>query len=141
MTKGEETKSIPVTQQMVWNAYHKVKSNGGSAGIDKVSLEEFKIDLDKNLYKIWNRLTSGSYFPPAVREKSIPKKDGSKRKLDGFRGIENGSHSPASIWSIDWSKSVSLPGFFSRSRIRFSSMDKCHAGISEVSCLLGDKLT
>jgi len=81
MTKGEETKSIPVTQQMVWNAYHKVKSNGGSAGVDKVSLEEFKVDLDKNLYKIWNRLTSGSYFPPAVREKSIPKKDGSKRKL------------------------------------------------------------
>lgn len=66
---------------MVREAYLKVKGNRGSAGVDKVSLEEFELDLEKHLYKIWNRLTSGSYFPPAVREVEIPKKDGRVRKL------------------------------------------------------------
>lgn len=78
---GLETKSLPITQQMVRNAYRKVKSNQGSAGIDQVSLEEFQGDLSNNLYKLWNRMSSGSYFPPAVREVSIPKSNGKKRKL------------------------------------------------------------
>jgi len=81
MTKGKETRSLPITKQMVWKAYQKVKSNQGSAGVDQVSLEKFQEDLDKNLYKIWNRLSSGSYFPPPVREVEIPKKDGRMRKL------------------------------------------------------------
>lgn len=82
-TKEEatESKSIPITKRMVWNAYKKVKTNKGSAGVDQVSIEVFEQDLSKNLYKIWNRLTSGSYFPSAVRAVSIPKKDGSKRQL------------------------------------------------------------
>lgn len=75
------TKSLPITQSMVWKAYKKVKSNRGSAGVDQVSLSDFDECLEKNLYKIWNRLSSGSYFPPSVREVEIPKKDGSKRKL------------------------------------------------------------
>jgi len=66
---------------MVWSAYKKVKSNRGSAGVDRVSLEVFEIDLGSNLYKIWNRLSSGSYFPPPVREVTIPKRDGKTRKL------------------------------------------------------------
>ena len=77
----EETKSLPVTKRMVWEAYQKVKSNRGSAGIDKQSISDFQLKLTKNLYKIWNRLTSGSYFPPPVKEVEIPKKDGKKRKL------------------------------------------------------------
>lgn len=81
MIKREETKSVPITKRMVWNAYQKVKRNGGSAGIDGESLEEFQKNLSKNLYKIWNRLSSGSYFPPAVKEVSIPKTDGRERKL------------------------------------------------------------
>lgn len=81
MTKEEETRSLPITKQMVWRAYQKVKTNGGSAGVDQVSLNDFQQNLDKNLYKIWNRLSSGSYFPPPVREVEIPKKDGKKRKL------------------------------------------------------------
>ena len=79
--EGEKTKSIPITELMVWNAYRKVKANRGSAGIDKISLEEFEGDKLKQLYKIWNRLSSGSYFPPSVRAVDIPKKDGSTRKL------------------------------------------------------------
>ena len=81
MIEEETAKSIPVTQLMVWQAYRKVKANKGSAGIDKVSLEEFEADKLRQLYKIWNRLSSGSYFPPAVRAVEIPKKDGSTRKL------------------------------------------------------------
>jgi len=73
MIKEEKTKSIPITKQMVWKTYQKVKRNGGSARVDGESLELFQQDLTKNLYKIWNRLSSGSYFPPAVKEVSIPK--------------------------------------------------------------------
>lgn len=78
-----ETKSVtvPITKQMVKEAYRKVKSNQGSAGVDKESLEEFQTDLLNNLYKLWNRLSSGSYFPKPVREVSIPKANGSKRIL------------------------------------------------------------
>jgi len=66
---------------MVWVAYKKVKANKGSAGIDGLSLEQFELNLENNLYRIWNRLASGSYFPPPLKEVEIPKKDGSKRKL------------------------------------------------------------
>ncbi len=78
-----ETKltTVPITQQMVKNAYRKVKSNGGSAGVDKESLEEFQADLKNNLYKLWNRMSSGSYFPKSVKEVEIPKASGGKRKL------------------------------------------------------------
>jgi group II intron reverse transcriptase/maturase len=76
-----QTKSIPISKQMVWEAYKKVKANKGSAGIDGISLEMFDEKLSGNLYKIWNRLTSGSYFPPPVKEVEIPKKDGNTRKL------------------------------------------------------------
>jgi group II intron reverse transcriptase/maturase len=66
---------------MVKQAYRKVKGNKGSAGVDKESLEGFEADLLKNLYKIWNRLSSGSYFPKPVREVEIPKASGGTRKL------------------------------------------------------------
>ncbi|WP_245907054.1 reverse transcriptase domain-containing protein [Reichenbachiella versicolor] len=78
---GLETKSLPITQRMVKDAYRNVKSNKGSAGVDQVSLEEYQQDLSNNLYKLWNRLTSGSYFPPSVRAVSIPKSNGKRRKL------------------------------------------------------------
>ena len=66
---------------MVWAAYKKVKANKGSAGVDTVSLEEFDANRSKYLYKLWNRMASGSYFPPPVKEVEIPKKDGEVRKL------------------------------------------------------------
>ena len=66
-----ETKSQPITRVMVWRAYHKVKVNHGSAGIDRMNWD----DLDKNLrserYKLWNRLSSGSYFPLPVKQVAI----------------------------------------------------------------------
>ncbi len=66
---------------MVWQAYKKVKANKGSYGIDGLSWEELDKDLSTQLYKLWNRLASGSYFPMPVKEVSINKKSGGKRKL------------------------------------------------------------
>jgi group II intron reverse transcriptase/maturase len=77
----EKTRPLPITTKMVEDAYRKVSSNGGSTGIDNVSLTDFNTNLSGNLYKIWNRLSSGSYFPPAVKECEIDKSDGKKRKL------------------------------------------------------------
>jgi RNA-directed DNA polymerase len=80
MTK-EMTKSLPISKRMVYNSYLKVIAKDGSAGIDKQSIEQFNENLSGNLYKIWNRMTSGSYFPPPVRTVFIPKKQGGKRPL------------------------------------------------------------
>jgi RNA-directed DNA polymerase len=66
---------------MVWEAYKKVRSNQGSAGVDQISMEQFDAERSKHLYKLWNRMASGSYFPPPVKEVEIPKKDGKIRKL------------------------------------------------------------
>lgn len=77
----EESKSLPITKRMVWKAYMRVKASNGGAGIDNESLEDFAADLYSNLYKLWNRLASGSYFPPAVKEVEIPKGEGKVRKL------------------------------------------------------------
>ena len=77
----EMTKSLPVSKRMVYNSYLKVCDKNGGAGIDKESIEMFNKNLSGNLYKIWNRMTSGSYFPPPVRTVFIPKKQGGERPL------------------------------------------------------------
>jgi len=76
-----ETKSQPITKLMVWQAYKEVRSNKGGGGIDKMSLDDLEQNKSKELYKLWNRLTSGSYFPAPVRQVTIPKKGGGERKL------------------------------------------------------------
>ena len=76
-----ESKTVPITKDMVRKAYKKVKVNQGSAGVDKESLEMFQLNLSDNLYKLWNRMASGSYFPKPVKEVEIPKANGGKRKL------------------------------------------------------------
>jgi RNA-directed DNA polymerase len=75
------TKSIPITKQMVWEAYKKVRSNHGAAGLDRETIERYEERLSDNLYILWNRLSSGSYFPAPVLEVEIPKSDGRMRKL------------------------------------------------------------
>ena len=74
-------KQFYISKNVVFAAWKRVKSNKGTYGIDGESLEEFEIDLKNNLYKIWNRMSSGSYFPPPVRSVLIPKKSGGSRKL------------------------------------------------------------
>lgn len=76
-----KTKSFTISKQLVMEAYQRVKSNAGAAGVDQQTLEDFNRNLKDNLYKIWNRMASGTYFPPAVRAVSIPKTSGGERIL------------------------------------------------------------
>jgi len=72
----DEAKPFKIPKREVWEAYKRVKANQGAAGVDGQSIAEFEADLEDNLYKLWNRLSSGSYFPPPVRRVEIPKRDG-----------------------------------------------------------------
>jgi RNA-directed DNA polymerase len=76
-----KTKPYAISKKVVYEAFLRVKANKGSAGIDEESIEEFELNLKDNLYKLWNRMSSGSYFPPAVKAVDIPKKAGGTRTL------------------------------------------------------------
>ncbi len=76
-----ETKPFGISKRAVWEAYRRVKENRGAAGVDHQSLEDFGENLSNNLYKLWNRLASGSYFPPPVLMVEIPKAHGGMRTL------------------------------------------------------------
>lgn len=77
----KSAKPFDIPKRIVWEAYKEVKANRGAAGIDGESIEAFEADLKDNLYKIWNRMSSGSYFPPPVKAVEIPKKSGGIRVL------------------------------------------------------------
>jgi RNA-directed DNA polymerase len=74
-------KSFEIPKRLVWEAYKRVKANRGAAGVDEQSLKEFEESLGDHLYRIWNRMSSGSYFPPPVKAVAIPKKSGGERTL------------------------------------------------------------
>jgi len=76
-------KSFAISKWAVWEAYLRVKANKGAPGVDEQSIAEFEADLKDNLYKLWNRLSSGSYFPPPVRAVEIPKRGGSGVRVLG----------------------------------------------------------
>ncbi len=75
------TKPFVIPKKLVWDAFQRVKANGGSAGVDEESIKMFESKLKDNLYKLWNRMGSGSYFPPPVKAVPIPKKSGGTRIL------------------------------------------------------------
>jgi len=74
-------KPFEIPKREVWEAYKRVRANQGAAGVDGQSIAEFEVNLADNLYKLWNRMSSGSYFPPPVRQVDIPKDDGGTRRL------------------------------------------------------------
>ena len=80
-TAAASAKPLPICKRQVWEAYKRVKANRGAAGVDGQTLTEFDENVVDNLYKLWNRLASGSYMPPAVRRVEIPKSDGGVRPL------------------------------------------------------------
>ena len=77
----DKPKPYAIPQGLVYQAYERVKANRGAAGVDGESLRMFEKDLKNNLYKVWNRMSSGSYFPPPVKAVEIPKKSGGVRIL------------------------------------------------------------
>lgn len=74
-------KSFEISKWEVWEAFQEVKRNQGAPGVDGQSIADFESDLRGNLYKIWNRMSSGTYFPPPVRAVEIPKQHGGTRML------------------------------------------------------------
>ena len=76
-----QVKPFDIPKSMVWEAYQRVKANKGAAGVDGQSVEQFEQDLKNNLYRLWNRMSSGSYFPPPVKAVEIPKASGGVRIL------------------------------------------------------------
>lgn len=77
----ENTKSQPIREEQVWSAYQEVRKHGKTSGVDELTLKDYEEVRSRELYKVWNRMSSGSYFPPAVRRVEIPKGNGKKRKL------------------------------------------------------------
>lgn len=76
-----KTKAYLISKSVVWEAYKRVKANKGTSGVDDESIDAFEVNLKDNLYKLWNRMSSGSYFAPAVKLVEIEKKGGGKRPL------------------------------------------------------------
>ena len=77
----DKAKPFEISKWAIWEAYKKVKANRGAAGVDGESLKDFESNLKRNLYKLWNRMSSGSYMPPPVKAVAIPKKGGGERIL------------------------------------------------------------
>ena len=77
----KEAKPFVIDKTLIYKAYLKVKENKGSAGVDSVSIADYEKDLGNRLYKLWNRMSSGSYMPNSVRLVEIPKPGGGKRPL------------------------------------------------------------
>ena len=84
----DRTKPFPISKRQVWEAWKKVKANQGGAGIDGQTIEAFEAKVGDNLYKLWNRMASGSYHPSPVRRVEIPKADGGVRPL-GIPTVED----------------------------------------------------
>ena len=82
-------KPFAIPKQLVWEAYRRVAANKGAPGVDGQALDEFEADLRDNLYKIWNRMSSGSYFPPPVRAVEIPKPHGGGVRVLGVPTISD----------------------------------------------------
>ena len=99
----DEAKPFDIPKREVWEAFKKVKANQGAAGVDGQSIADFEADLSNNLYKLWNRLSSGSYFPPPVRRVDIPKAGGGTRPL-GIPTVADriARRSPVGTWSRVW---------------------------------------
>jgi RNA-directed DNA polymerase len=93
-----EAKPFCISKKEVWEAYQRVKKNKGAAGTDDQSIEDFEKRLKKNLYKIWNRMSSGSYFPPPVRTVKIPKKNGVNRFPLMIKGLSANCCSEGEKW-------------------------------------------
>ena len=84
-----QVKPFEISKWMVWEAYQRVKANKGAAGVDEVTVERYEQDLNNNLFKLWNRMSSGSYFPPPVKAVEIPKAGGRGVRILGVPTVDD----------------------------------------------------
>ncbi len=106
-------KSFEISKREVWEAFQEVKKNKGAPGVDGQSIAEFEADLKNNLYKIWNRMSSGTYFPPPVRAVEIPKQHGGGTRILGIPTVADRVAGPwwQGIWGPEWNRSsTTTPG-------------------------------
>ena len=98
-------KPFQISKWKVWEAYQRVKANKGAAGVDEQSITEFEADREQNLYKIWNRMSSGSYFPPPVKAVEIPKAGGKGVRVLGVPTVADRIAQTVArcTWSHRWS--------------------------------------
>jgi RNA-directed DNA polymerase len=81
------SKPFAISKHAVWEAWQRVRANKGAAGIDEQSIAAFEQDVENNLFKLWNRLSSGSYFPPPARQRAIPKRGSSGVRVLGVATV------------------------------------------------------
>ena len=84
-----QVKPFEISKWVVWEAYQRVKANKGAAGVDEVTVERYEQDLNNNLFKLWNRMSSGSYFPPPVKAVEIPKAGGRGVRILGVPTVDD----------------------------------------------------
>lgn len=118
-------KPFEIDKRLIYEAYKKVKSNRGTAGIDGISMEEFDKDLSNNLYRLWNRMSSGSYMPQSVKLVEIPKSNGGKRPL-GIPAISDRIAQMAVVLSI----MPSLDGIFHKDSYGYRPNKSAHDAIA-----------
>jgi RNA-directed DNA polymerase len=94
-------KPFTIPKRLVCEAFKAVKANTGAAGVDSETIEDFETDLKNNLYRIWNRMSSGSYFPPPVKAVAIPKKNGGERILGVPTPLAQCT-SYSLRWDVEW---------------------------------------
>ena len=120
----DKAKPFDIPKREVWEAFKKVKANRGAAGVDGQTIADFEVDLSNNLYELWNRLSSGSYFPPPVRRVDIPKVDGGSRPL-GIPTVADrvAQEIVVATWSRVWSRCFMLTLWLQARQIG----DRCRA--------------
>ena len=116
----DEAKPFKIPKREVWEAFKRVKANQGAAGVDGQSIAEFEANLSGNLYKLWNRLSSGSYFPPPVRRVDIPKANGGTRPLGIPTVADRIAQEVAdATWSRSWNRcSMPIPTAIAPANLR-----------------------
>ena len=104
-----EAKPFCISKWEVWEAYKRVKANQGAAGVDEQTIADFERNLKRNLYKIWNRMSSGSYFPPPVRTVKIPGRTVGKGR-SGIQPCRIGSRRGGEVERPAWTRcSIPIP--------------------------------
>ena len=102
----DKAKPFDIPKREVWDAFKKVRANQGAAGVDGQSVSDFEADLSNNLYKLWNRMSSGSYLPPPVRRVDIPKEMAERGRWGFLQSrIASPRKSSGGTWSLSWSPS------------------------------------